>query len=175
MRERALSAAVSSRRSWSSRSSAALDRVLLVARVASVRSRSSGSSGSAGYPARRSAPGRLALAVACSTRRRRSTGPGGGRSSSPSASSLAPSGPFARPDPRDGLATWTATVFGALYVGLLGFVVRLGDSAPDLPAVRRSPFVDASGPGSLLLVLSVWAYDTGAYLVGGRFGGDASS
>src|SRR5919197_883462 len=53
-------------------------------------------------------------------------------------------GAFARPDPRDGLVAWTTTVFGALYVALLAFVVRLG--------------------------LGVWAYDTGAYLVGDRYG-----
>ena len=44
---------------------------------------------------------------------------------------------FTRPDPRDGLATWMATVFGALYVSLLAFVVRLGLSAPDVRRRRR--------------------------------------
>ena len=34
-------------------------------------------------------------------------------------------GSFAKPDPRDGLSTWVATTFGALYVGLLAFVIRL--------------------------------------------------
>src|SRR5207342_1750696 len=32
-------------------------------------------------------------------------------------------GALFRPDPRDGLATWSATVFGAFYVALLSFVV----------------------------------------------------
>lgn len=77
---------------------------------------------------------------------------------------------FTRQDPRDGLATWMATVFGALYVSLLGFVVRLGHAGPPLPP--GSP-LDVLGPERgwiVLLILAVWAYDTGAYLVGRRFG-----
>src|SRR5687767_10608900 len=31
-------------------------------------------------------------------------------------------GSFVLPDPRDGIATWMTTVFGALYVALLAFV-----------------------------------------------------
>ena len=41
---------------------------------------------------------------------------------------------FTRPDPRDGLSTWMATVFGALYVGMLAFVLRLGHAAPPTPS-----------------------------------------
>jgi phosphatidate cytidylyltransferase len=80
-------------------------------------------------------------------------------------------GVFALPDPRDGVVTWMTTVFGALYVALLGFVIRLGHAAPPLPA--DAPLV-GMGPERgwiLLLVLGVWAYDTGAYLVGRRIGG----
>ncbi|MGZ8439003.1 MAG: phosphatidate cytidylyltransferase, partial [Candidatus Limnocylindrales bacterium] len=40
---------------------------------------------------------------------------------------------LSRPDPRDGLAIWMATIFGALYVSLLSFVIRLGHAAPALP------------------------------------------
>ena len=40
---------------------------------------------------------------------------------------------FTRIDPRDGLAAWMATVFGALYVALLAFIVRLGQAAPAVP------------------------------------------
>lgn len=77
---------------------------------------------------------------------------------------------FSKADPRDGLGTWMATVFGALYVSLLAFVVRLGLAAPAIPAGAA---LGAIGPGRgwiLLLILAVWAYDTGAYLVGKRFG-----
>jgi len=79
-------------------------------------------------------------------------------------------GSFALPDPRDGLATWMTTVFGAFYVALLAFVVRLGHVAPALP--DGAPLLQL-GPERgwiLLLVLGVWAYDTGAYFVGRRFG-----
>lgn len=79
-------------------------------------------------------------------------------------------GAFALPDPRDGLATWVTTLFGALYVALLGFVVRLGAVAPDLPAGAPLAALGAERGWILLLVLAVWAYDTGAYLVGRQFG-----
>jgi phosphatidate cytidylyltransferase len=77
---------------------------------------------------------------------------------------------FGRPDPRDGLATWMGTVFGALYVGLLAFVIRLGHAAPDLPADAPLEMLGAERGWILLLILAVWSYDTGAYLVGKQFG-----
>ena len=80
-------------------------------------------------------------------------------------------GAFLRPDPRDGLVTWMTTVFGVVYVSLLGFIVRLADIAPELPAgAPLAGVISASQGWVLLLVLGVWAYDTGAYLVGRRFG-----
>lgn len=77
---------------------------------------------------------------------------------------------FTKPDPRDGLGTWMATVFGALYVSLLAFVVRLGLAAPAIPAGAPLQVVGPERGWILLLLLAVWAYDTGAYLVGKRFG-----
>jgi len=44
---------------------------------------------------------------------------------------LAGVGAFSRIDPRDGLVAWFATVFGALYVGLIGFVITVGDGHAD--------------------------------------------
>ena len=79
-------------------------------------------------------------------------------------------GSFAKPDPRDGLSTWVATTFGALYVGLLAFVIRLGASVPPLPADAPAASFGAERTWILLLVLGVWAYDTGAYLIGRQFG-----
>jgi phosphatidate cytidylyltransferase len=80
-------------------------------------------------------------------------------------------GSFARRDPRDGLVCWMTTVFGALYVALLGFIVRLGIVAPPLPAsAPLAGTLDAERGWIVLLVLGVWAYDTGAYFVGKRFG-----
>ena len=77
---------------------------------------------------------------------------------------------FARTDPHEGLATWMATIFGALYVSLLSFVIRLGHAAPAIPS--DAPLADLGSERAwiLLLILSVWAYDTGAYLVGKQFG-----
>ena len=80
-------------------------------------------------------------------------------------------GTFALPDPRDGVATWMTTVFGALYVSLLGFVVRLGHAAPTLPTDAPLAGLGAERGWILLLVLAVWAYDTGAYFAGRRMGG----
>jgi phosphatidate cytidylyltransferase len=84
---------------------------------------------------------------------------------------LAAVGAFVRLDPREGLATWMGTVFGGVYVGMLGFVVRLGNAAPDLPSsAPLSPLLDGQRAWVLVLVLTVWAYDTGAYLIGKTFG-----
>lgn len=83
---------------------------------------------------------------------------------------LAAIGAFTRTDPRDGLATWFSTVFGALYASLLAFVLRLGHEAP--PIAAGAPLAGFGGDRGwiLLLVLAVWAYDTGAYFVGKRYG-----
>lgn len=83
---------------------------------------------------------------------------------------LAAVGAFAQPEPRVGLTTWAATVFGALYVGLLGFVARVGLVAPDLPAGAPLAGLGALRGWILLLILAVWAYDTGAFVVGRRWG-----
>lgn len=77
---------------------------------------------------------------------------------------------FSKPDPRDGLTTWIATVFGALYVSLLAFVLRLGHAAPAVPADAPLGAIGAERGWILLLILAVWSYDTGAYLVGKQFG-----
>ncbi len=77
---------------------------------------------------------------------------------------------FTRPDPRDGVVTWMTTVFGAFYVALLAFVVRLGHAAPVVPEGAPLAALDPERGWILLLVFAVWAYDTGAYLIGKRFG-----
>jgi phosphatidate cytidylyltransferase len=79
---------------------------------------------------------------------------------------------FSRVDPRDGLTTWMATVFGAIYVGLLAFVIRLGHVAPPVPATAPLEVLGAERGWILLLILAVWSYDTGAYLVGRQFGNE---
>jgi phosphatidate cytidylyltransferase len=75
-----------------------------------------------------------------------------------------------RPDPREGLAIFATTTFGALYVGLLGFVARLASVDT---AVAPESLLGWLGPARtwiLGLILVVWAYDTAAYFVGRRFG-----
>lgn len=77
---------------------------------------------------------------------------------------------FTRIDPRDGLQAWIATVFGALYVSLLAFLLRIGQVAPAMPDGAPIGMVGGERGWILLLVLAVWSYDTGAYLVGKNFG-----
>ncbi len=79
-------------------------------------------------------------------------------------------GAFAQPDPRDGVTSWMATTFGALYVSLLAFVIRLGNAAPGVPSDAPLGVLGTERGWILLLVLAVWSYDTGAYMVGRRYG-----
>jgi phosphatidate cytidylyltransferase len=84
---------------------------------------------------------------------------------------LAAVGAFGRLDPKEGLATWVATVFGGVYVGMLGFVLRLGNGAPEVTAgAPLGTTLDGARAWVIVLVLAVWAYDTGAYLIGKTFG-----
>ena len=77
---------------------------------------------------------------------------------------------FSKVDPHDGLQTWMSTVFGALYISLLAFIIRLGHAAPDIPAGSPLSVIGAERGWILLLILTVWAYDTGAFLVGKNIG-----
>jgi phosphatidate cytidylyltransferase len=83
---------------------------------------------------------------------------------------LAAVGAFIRTDPREGLPTWFATVFGALYASFLGFVIRLGHEAPAIPGGAPLASLDGGRGWIVLLVAGVWAYDTGAYVIGKRYG-----
>ena len=75
-----------------------------------------------------------------------------------------------RPDPREGLAMLMTTSFGAVWIGLLGFVPRL--AAADAPVVDGSILGWLGGERAwvLILLLTVWTFDTAAYGVGRRFG-----
>jgi phosphatidate cytidylyltransferase len=77
---------------------------------------------------------------------------------------------FTKIDPSDGLQAWMATVFGALYVSLLSFLIRLGMVAPEIPPGSPLSQIGAERGWILLLLLAVWSYDTGAYLVGKNVG-----
>jgi phosphatidate cytidylyltransferase len=85
---------------------------------------------------------------------------------------LAAVGAFLRADPRDGLGAWMTTVFGALYVGLLGFLPRLAGLALAVPAgAPLAGYLDGGRWWLVVAVLGVWAYDTGAYVTGRLVGG----
>jgi len=81
-------------------------------------------------------------------------------------------GALLRTDPREGMATWLTTVFGGLYVGLLGFLLRIAgaDVAGD-PGAALGGVLDAGRWWLVVAVLGVWAYDTGAYFTGRAIGG----
>jgi phosphatidate cytidylyltransferase len=83
---------------------------------------------------------------------------------------LVGTGALTRIDPREGLAVFATTTFGALYIGMLGFVVRLAmtDSHVDPAAILG--FLGPERAWILALVLVVWAFDTAAYFTGRRFG-----
>ena len=83
---------------------------------------------------------------------------------------LAGVGAFSRQDPRDGLVAWFATIFGAVYVGLIAFVLHVASTGPAIPAGAPLAQIGAERGWILLLVLGVWSYDTGAYLVGRQIG-----
>jgi hypothetical protein len=57
---------------------------------------------------------------------------------------LAAVGSFAKRDPRDGLPTWFATVFGALYVSLLGLWSGSASRRPEPPTSAPLAFLGGS-------------------------------
>jgi phosphatidate cytidylyltransferase len=77
---------------------------------------------------------------------------------------------FTKTDTTDGLQAWMSTVFGALYVSLLAFIIRLGMDAPAIPAGSLLSPIGAERGWILLLLLAVWSFDTGAFLVGKNVG-----
>jgi CDP-diglyceride synthetase len=82
---------------------------------------------------------------------------------------------FRRPDVRDGFLAWLGGVFGALYPSLLAFMAGILVIAPPLPEdAALSGYFDPGRTWLLVLVLTVWSFDTFAYLAGrtlrrGRF------
>lgn len=81
---------------------------------------------------------------------------------------------FMRSDPRAGFVTWAMSAFGAAYVGLLLPTIVLVAHMPAPGGSSTTPVgILNLGSGvawTLALVLIVWAYDTGAYLVGRQVG-----
>ncbi len=83
---------------------------------------------------------------------------------------LAGVGSFARTDPRDGLVAWVTTAFGAVYVGLIAFVLQVAATAPAVPADAVLEILGPERGWVLLLIFGVWSFDTGAFLVGSQVG-----
>lgn len=81
---------------------------------------------------------------------------------------------FMRGDPKVGYVTWSMSVFGCAYIGLLLPTIALVAHLPAPGGTAATPvgvFGLPSGVAwALTLVLIVWAYDTGAYLVGRQVG-----
>ena len=79
-------------------------------------------------------------------------------------------GALTRLDPREGVAVFATTTFGALYVGLLGFVARLASTDAPVDGTAVLGWLGPERAWILTLILVVWAYDTAAYFAGRRFG-----
>jgi phosphatidate cytidylyltransferase len=77
---------------------------------------------------------------------------------------------FTEKDTKVGFAAWMATTFGAVYLGLLGSLVRLGLTAPAVPSSAPAAQLGGERGWILLVVLLVWSFDTGAYVVGVALG-----
>lgn len=75
---------------------------------------------------------------------------------------------FARRDPAAGFAAWSATLFGAVYISLLGALALLTTQGID-PAHFERVFLPERR-WILVLLAGVWGFDTGAYLVGRAIG-----
>jgi phosphatidate cytidylyltransferase len=75
-----------------------------------------------------------------------------------------------RLDPREGVAVFATTTFGALYVGLLGFVARLASTDAFVDRTSLLGWLGSERAWILVLLLVVWAYDTAAYFAGRRYG-----
>ena len=78
---------------------------------------------------------------------------------------------FRRPEVRDGFLVWMGGSFGAVYAAMLAFVAGVLAVAPDVPddALLGDTFLSASQTWLLVLVLTVWSFDTFAYLSGRTF------
>jgi phosphatidate cytidylyltransferase len=78
---------------------------------------------------------------------------------------------FRRPEVRDGFLAWVGGSFGAIYPALLAFIAAILVVAPPVPdgALLGGTFLTAGQIWLLVLVLTVWSFDTFAYLSGRTF------
>ncbi len=77
---------------------------------------------------------------------------------------------FTRSDPKRGFVTWSMSSFGVAYIGLLlpaiGLVAHLAPTGGTAETPVGVLGLGSGGAWALMLVLVVWGYDSGAYLIG---------
>jgi phosphatidate cytidylyltransferase len=77
---------------------------------------------------------------------------------------------FRYPEVRDGFGAWMSTTYGALYVSLLAFLAGILAIAPAIPDdAPLHGYLDAGRTWLLVLVATVWTFDSLAYLSGRTF------
>jgi phosphatidate cytidylyltransferase len=77
---------------------------------------------------------------------------------------------FRRPEVRDGFLVWVGGSFGAMYAALLAFMAAILVIAPAIPEDAPAyGYFSAGQTWLLVLVLTVWSFDTFAYLAGRTF------
>lgn len=77
---------------------------------------------------------------------------------------------FREPDVRDGFLAWAGTAFGALYISLLAFAAGILAIAPPIPDdAPLDGLLSAGQTWLLVLLVTVWSFDSFAYLAGRTF------
>lgn len=77
---------------------------------------------------------------------------------------------FRRPEVRDGFLVWVGGSFGAVYASMLAFMAAILVVAPQVPDdAWLGGHLSAGQTWLLVLVLTVWSFDTFAYLAGRTF------
>jgi phosphatidate cytidylyltransferase len=77
---------------------------------------------------------------------------------------------FRRPEVRDGFLVWMGGSFGVLYASMLAFMAAILVVAPHIPdGAPLAGLFSAGQTWLLVLVLTVWSFDTFAYLAGRTF------
>ena len=73
---------------------------------------------------------------------------------------------FRYQDPAQGAESWVRTAFGAAYVGLLAFFLRILATDPALPPDAPLAWFGGGRAWLIALVAGVWTFDSAAYATG---------